>query len=355
MKLLHVITTIERGGAENQLLILVKRQIQRGHEVTITFLKGSADLKHDFDLIGASTIDLSKLSFFQQIIFFRNKLASQFDILHAHLPRSEILTYLGVVKSNRNFIITRHNSEKFFPKAPKLISSFLSRIVTHRAFKIISISNAVFDFCISNQEIENDSKCITIHYGFDFEVTVKRNFSNQLHLLFVGRLEDQKDIPTLLKALKEISHEKIFSQISILGNGSLRKDLQSLAEQYEIDKSIRWLGKIPNVDEYMQSCDLLVLTSKYEGFGLVLLEAISQNLPVLATNTTSIPEVLGSDYLGLFPVGNFLLLAELFRKFKNDSFYREQLINQLYFRKEFFSSTKMESSVNNVYINLIKS
>ena len=177
MKLLHVITTIERGGAENQLLILVRRQIQRGNNVTIAYLKGNADLKKDFDLIGASTIDLSKLSFFQQIIFFRNKLASQFDILHAHLPRSEILTYLGVINTKRNFIISRHNSEKFFPKAPNFFSSFLSRIVTHRAFKIISISNAVFNFCISNHEIENDSKCITVHYGIDFEAIKKRKFS----------------------------------------------------------------------------------------------------------------------------------------------------------------------------------
>ena len=95
MKVLHLITTINRGGAENQLLILAEEQIKNGLNVEIVPIKGSNELKNEFEALGAkvdSTI-LNK-NLIRQILILRKKIRqskSQY-LVHSHLPRAEIIS-----------------------------------------------------------------------------------------------------------------------------------------------------------------------------------------------------------------------------------------------------------------------
>ena len=95
-RIINLITTIERGGAEKQLLTLVREQVKSGLGVEVFYLKGAPELKHEFENCGAAVNQiLLKKSFIQQIIILKKQLNQHKTPVHAHLPKSELLASLS--------------------------------------------------------------------------------------------------------------------------------------------------------------------------------------------------------------------------------------------------------------------
>ena len=321
----HIITTIERGGAEIQLLQVAKSLRNLKTEVSIVFLKGKPELFKDFDEIGCTFVDLRDFSFFKQVLCFRRYLKANRDLLvHAHLPRSEIIAFLATLFTKSKLVITRHNCEKYWPEFPKEISSLLSRIVLRRASSVIVISNAVFDYIKSNREISKKmfDRVQLVYYGFAkirFNSRRELDSSRVLKIGTISRLEKQKDIETLMRAVASLSPDTPIC-LKILGDGSQRDTLVSLSKELSINEFTHFLGKTDQIKDFLLSIDLFVLTSKYEGFGAVLVEAMQAAVPIIATRVSSIPEVLGDHYPGLCQPGNYKEVANLILKSKTPSF-----------------------------------
>lgn len=353
---IHVITTIERGGAEKQLLILAKAQIDAGKNVIIIPLKGKFELLPDFEAVGAQVnIDLSGLNYLSQVKLFRKLTHRSNDVIHAHLPRAELVVAMS---ARRNaFLISRHNSEPFYPGAPKLISVFLSRFVAFRAAGCIAISQTVLDYLKSSQELSKRSKSWVIYYGFKQTSPNPKKPMDHLSdvrdsesLVFgtISRLVPQKDIPTLLQGFALFQRENPGAVLKIAGEGYLLQELSEMSNKLGIANSVYFLGKIADVDEFLSTLDIFVLTSIYEGFGMVLLEAMSANLPILASNISAIPEVLGEDHPGLVPVSSPWLLAKYMELIKEES-ARESNANFGHLRLKAFDVKSMESEISQVY------
>ena len=165
-KIIHLITTIERGGAEKQLLTLVREQIKSGLGVEVFYLKGTPELKQEFENCGANVNQtLLKKSFIQQVFTLRKHLNQDQTPVHAHLPKSELLASLSCSKGL--FIFTRHNSEAFWPGAPKILSNLLSRFVAKRSVSGVCISDAVKDYVIQRGELSKKYDLKTIYYGYE--------------------------------------------------------------------------------------------------------------------------------------------------------------------------------------------
>jgi glycosyltransferase involved in cell wall biosynthesis len=358
-KIIHLLTTIERGGAEKQLLTLIREQIRFGLDVEIFYLKGKPELKQEFEGCGASVNQslLSK-SFAKQIWILRRYLNDDKTPVHAHLPKSELIASLSCSKGR--FIFTRHNSEAFWPLAPKLISNSLSRFVSIRSAYAICISNAVKKFIIQRGEISNKFHLETIHYGFEIIQQLNPqallDIKNQLRVKpsvlrigSIGRLVKQKDFPTLLKAIKQVTDSGLQVELFILGDGAVKNELLKLAEELEINERVHWLGRTTFINEFLSQIDLFVLSSIYEGFGLVLLEAMQANKPILAANNSSIPEVLGENYAGLFETSNFQALSRLIIKFLKEKSFAEILVSNNTRRLDIFRPEAMSEKIIRVY------
>jgi glycosyltransferase involved in cell wall biosynthesis len=304
----HVITTIERGGAEKQLLTLAKLQSRTGRRVTVIPLKGKLELKHEFEKCGV-TVDTNFLGkrILPQIILLSRFFRATDTIIHAHLPRAEILS--AIARSSRPMIFSRHNAEPFFPGAPKWLSCLLSRFVALRSSKGIAISQAVSDYLFLTGEIGGKFDLAVIHYGRDQELSYE---SKQIDfelgsgpiLGTIGRLVPQKDYETILTAFKLTLIDFPTAHLIVLGEGYLLSSLQAFAEHLGVASHVHFVGKKENVSDYLHSFDLFILASKYEGFGLVLLEAMSCMVPIVASNNSAIPEVLGPGHPGLATTSN---------------------------------------------------
>ncbi len=318
---IHCITTIERGGAENQLYILIKEQIKKGMKVTVIYLKGQPELRDKLILIGAEVLDiLHAKNLLLQILVLKKFLKGKSIVLHAHLPRAELISCFA--KGANTFIISRHNSEKFFPKAPNFISRFMSLFVTRNIDKCVAISEAVKAYILSTHEISNAKKITVVHYGFNNEFVFQKDLVQKNSYYTIGtiaRLVPQKDHVTLLAAFSEFLKIHPNSKLMLIGNGELKSDLVEFSKKLGINEKVLWINRTENSYDLLYQMDLFVLPSKYEGFGLVLLEAMQVNVPVIASNNSSIPEVLGENYVGLFEAGNVGNLLELMLDFFDNS------------------------------------
>lgn len=346
----HVITTIERGGAENQLFELVKAQINRGLEVRVLPLKGKPELAESFRAIGAQVdCRLIGMGIVRQVCYLSKYFKDVDEIIHSHLPRAEIL--VALTKFEGKAVFSRHNTEPFWPGAPAIISVVLSRIVSRRSKQGIAISNAVKNYCLQNREISKKCDFSVVHYGFPFsnyEQIAEKSKSVKFDFGTVARLVPQKNLDVLLTAFAQLVARNKDLRLSIIGEGKLNEELKSLTAELGIASNVIWQGRQFDIPARMKEMRTFVLPSKYEGLGLVLLEAIAVRVPIIAANNTAIPEVLGEKYSGLFETGDCLELASMMEKCLDQNF-REQLLVEADARKPLFQIDTMESSVFAVY------
>lgn len=310
IKIHHVITTINRGGAENQLLVLVREQIKSGMEVSVLYLKGDPELEQDLSDAGAIVVhDIANHHPFIQFLKMRSISKSQKFLLHAHLPRAELLTRFS--SAGHPFVVSRHNTEPFFPRVPQFLSSFLSRLVTDKARHVIAISYAVSNFISSKNEVSDLKKITVVHYGYQPSPIVDRltakvelEEKSGICLGTISRLTRQKDLPTLFSAFAQFLSLHPDSTFLLVGGGEEKESLENLAGELGIAENIEWVGRTSKIQECLSRMDIFVLSSMYEGFGLVLLEAMDAGVPVIASNNSAIPEVLGVDFPGLAKTGD---------------------------------------------------
>ena len=359
-QVIHVITTISRGGAENQLIILTREQVKAGRKPVVIYLKDAPELLEEFEDAGVEVICFcSYLSFTRQVFWLKKYLKDKEVIIHAHLPRAEILVALASRKNR--FFVTRHNAERFFPAAPKFISSFMSRLVTKRATKIIAISHEVARFLTKNREVSKETNVEIVYYGYDSNIKSKNSkkidFRKELNIMeneimvgTVGRIVKQKDYPTLLRSFAQFQNLNNKVKLVIVGEGILRKEMEILSQELRITEKVVWYGKTSRIFDFMNSIDLFVLTSVYEGFGLVLLEAMAAKVPIVTTKISAIPEVMGNKYKYLAEAGNASDFAVKMNSISSlGSVNRKKL--KFYYEKRLkkFAPSSMSLQIENIY------
>ena len=356
--ILHVITTIDLGGAEKQLLTLAACQSEAGFNVEIIFLKDKPTLLQEFLELGVRVdLDFAPLGFLKQCLKLRRKKFQENCVIHAHLPRAELLCAFAI--KPKRFIVTRHNSEPFFPKGPAVLSKLLSRFVLKRSFASISISKAVANYLETSGEIRFMQNNHVIYYGIkDTSISPRRNLgsvSGPIQIGTVSRLVPQKNLPLLLGALKELSSQKSHRfNLTIVGSGPLKTELRSLSVNLGIENMVKWKGQLSEIVPFYRSLDIFVLPSNYEGFGLVLLEAMSQGIPVIARRVSAIPEVMGEEHPGLLDSSNPIDLAKKIRELSVDRILIKTCLDYQAQRLKLFSIDKTLSAHNRLYFSLIE-
>ena len=354
MRVLHIITTINRGGAENQLLVLVREQIKSGMEVSVLYLKGDPELEQELSSAGAKVLhDIANLNPFIQLIKMRTFSKTQKILLHAHLPRAELLTRFS--SAGNSFIVSRHNAEPFFPGTPHFLSSYLSRLVTKKAKCVIAISHAVSNFITLNNEVSDCKKINVVYYGYQPSTIIDRVNSkvaikgkNGICIGTISRLTRQKDLPTLFSAFALFLSFHPGSTLLLIGGGEEKDHLVNLAEELGIAQNIEWVGRTSKIQDYLSRMDIFVLSSLYEGFGLVLLEAMDAGVPIVASDNSAVPEVLGADFPGLARTGDVQDFLEKITQFVNVE-SREQVLQMQNVRLAIFRAELMCSNISRVY------
>jgi glycosyltransferase involved in cell wall biosynthesis len=351
----HVITTICRGGAENQLLILCAEQIKMGIEVKVIPLKGAPELLDEFLGLGV-TVDLSLLgkNFLTQLLFITSKRMKS-DIWHAHLPQAELL--LAFIRKSQ-VVVSRHYGGKFYPSAPNFLSMFLSRIATRRASQIIAISDSVAMYLENSREVSQHKVVNVVRYGFDesafnsiIDADDIKMIKTERFLKFgtLARLSPEKDLETMIRGFSEFS-KRISDKptLEIYGDGSERHKLSKLINDLKLDQQVFLMGRTAQVAKTLRGLDCFILSSRFEGFGMVLLEAMATDLPIVCSRIPAALEVLGEDGAATyFATGNPTDLSLALNEIENLNQQIRHTQQQL--RLKLFGAREMAESIMEIY------
>jgi glycosyltransferase involved in cell wall biosynthesis len=154
-------------------------------------------------------------------------------------------------------------------------------------------------------------KLITVHSGIDLDkfknYKLQKNIREELGVskdtILIGNvaaLVDHKDQKTLLRAISKMESKKKY-KVLILGAGELENELKSLSKELNLEDKVFFLGFKPNILDYYFSFDIFVMSSKEEGLGTAILDAMAVGLPIASTSGGGISEILGTR------VGSFLV------------------------------------------------
>ncbi len=322
MRILHLITTVDVGGAEMHLLSQVRGQSELGHEVRVRFLKGEGRLTRDFLDAGAQSVER---------VGWRGLGADVrwAAIVHTHLLKADgvgalVATLLG---RRGGLVASKHNDER------ALLSPVFGRVhgvLGRLPRRTIPLSDHVAAFTAEHGRIPLERQT-RIHYGIDpqrFRDACAAPAPERAELraslgaapedfvfICVARFAPQKAHDVLVQAFDSAAGRSerrlVLWLVGDDPGGDGRTRIEALAAQLPHGDRVHFTGIRRDVPHLMAASDAFVMSSLWEGLGLVFLEAMACELPVVSSRVSAIPEVVLEGETGLLvPPGDTAPLAE---------------------------------------------
>lgn len=319
MNILLVSTSLGMGGAEHVVVNLADRLVMLGHNVKIAYLTEPVLVSPEGSNVELVSIEmLGAKSFFSGYFRLRNLVKSfQPDVIHSHMIHANILSRLLrlTIKVPR-LICTAHNTNE----GGKL-RMIVYRLTDSLADISTNVSTEAVEAFISKGAVK-PGRMLAITNGVDTSkfffnssarVKVRNSLSvkNNNIILAVGRLSTQKDYPNLLNAVALLKKQRQDFRVFIVGDGPLKQELHLLAGTLKIVDFLEFLGIRRDIKDLMSASDIFVLPSAWEGFGLVVAEAMACERFVVATDCGGVGEVVGSSGVLVEPENHKALAQEL--------------------------------------------
>ena len=360
INILYVITSLGLGGAENLLLSHLLRLDRSKYNFFVGVLREKPDdLLSEISKYAEVRILAVKNKFNPRVILNLRKLIKQIqpDIIHTHLFQARFYTTIAYLFSRRTILITHKHNNVNLKKHNIFILLEMASILFNK--KVIAISQSVKK-SLMKFEFVPSKKIFVVQNGIDFQKfyksAVSKRYSNNKPMIIgtVCRLEPQKGISYLLLAMKIILAKFPHTRLEIVGDGSLLGELRDLTKKLGISNSVFFFGKFAEVIPFYNRMDIFVLPSLYEGFGIVLLEAMASQVPVVATNVDGIKEVIIDRESGiLVPPKNPEAIANAVMKIFENPQLAENLVEQGLKRSKLFDIQEHVMKIENLYKNLL--
>ena len=295
------------GGVGRQLLELSKSLSEKGHEVRILSLRPIGNFGQKARSAGISVESLgveSKLLAPVVVLKIRREIQSfEPDVVHAHLYHAIVMGRLANLGSDITLISTIHNTYDYNPTEHGTTVRDRVYTLTDRWSDLTTfVSDAALRRYTSVGAVP-EAKSRRVYNGInvnDFKpLSSGEGSSETFTWISVGNLEEQKDIHTLLEAVRLLRDWGAELSVLIVGEGPLEADLKKESRKLGVEGNVQFEGRVESVVEYLNLADAFVLSSRWEGFGLVVAEAMACELPVVATNTGGPSEIIRDEETGL--------------------------------------------------------
>lgn len=361
------------GGAEKHMLLLATKLNPEKYRVTLVCSKYKQlnDWCEKFKSAGFPVIRLNVSHKHDPRHFFELKkiLKEQNpDLLHLHLwnPVSCRYAFMAADPKKDKIITTEHD-----PFAVNGLKKNFKKNCIKKTSHTIAVSDANREILLKLYPLLKN-KITTVHNGMDLAAFNRElvHFSNQdkqrirqkifraenneLIILSIAALHPRKGLKYLIEAFSMI-HEKIPDcKLVIVGEGPQKTELEKIIKKLGIDNKVVLSGYQESIPKILKSSDLFVLPSIKEAFGLVLLEAMEAQLPIIATNTGGIPEIVQNHKSGeLVEPGNAGQLAEKILELVKNKPIREKLAFLGHHRVKEFDAGVMAKQTETLYDQIL--
>jgi len=321
MKIVQVITELKPAGAERIVSLLSRGLKKAGHEVSVISLKAlpsNREIVEELERSGISVYSLEMTRTTPYRVFRLKDILEEIrpDVVHSHLFHANIASRFAACAGGRKYALinTVHISER---RKNRRWYFWLDRLTFNMCDVHTAVSSATAAYHALKLGV-SPGVIRVVHNGINPSAPLKKEdverLKRELNLEgfdkligMTGRLDRQKGFDIILDLLPEISLRVPEGEkwaIVITGEGPEEKNLRGQAEALKRSNvEVIFLGYRKNAAELSGIFDLFIMPSRYEGFGLVLAEAMAQGAPILASDTDSLPELLeGYENGKLFPV-----------------------------------------------------
>lgn len=366
MKVLHVINGLGAGGAEKLLFdLLPLLNKYRDIDVDLLLLTDKNSVYKEQLMnkgINVYVCGSNKLYSIKNLFFIRSLiLKGKYNIVHAHLfPVSYYISLISktIINNNIHFIFTEHST--YNRRRDKFIMRYIEKYIYSSFCKILSISKGteknLIEWLRPTRKLNN---FIVVENGVDLRnyytssSLPKTIFSQHINksdklICMIGRFSHQKDQGTLIKAMTLLDDDV---HLLLIGEGEYKHKNKKLAEELKLSERVHFLGFRKDVSNILQSVDITVMSSVWEGFGLAALEGMASKKPVIASDVGGLREIIDRDDL-LFKVGDHIHLAEIIKSLLNDADYYNQVCNHLFNRSKNFDINKTTDKIKSIYLRV---
>lgn len=293
MKILHVITGLGVGGAERVVMEVAPRMRALGHNVSVVSLGTDSRILDQYDSTDVPIFLLkinksNPLSLLKGLFSFLRLLRKgSFDVVHAHMFHALVFSVLAriVLLAKPALFFTSHNFSGFKGGRRRFIQ-----------FTRFARDGDVV-FALGQHASLNTKNVFLIPNGVAVEASVltkeRECESDAFTFVFVGRLETQKDPLTLVRQFSQLSKSNV--RLLIVGDGYLRQEVEAEVARLGLNNKIDLLGVRTDVKAILTMADCFVMSSRWEGLPMAILEAGAVGLPVISTNVGAVSEILDGD------------------------------------------------------------
>ncbi len=297
-----LIGSFKAGGAENLLLQTLQRLPLTKFQPIIAVFDKAGFLAEEFEKLNIKIVEFKKngiLSRMINIIRFSVFLKeNEIDIIHIHLVGCYVFGLLcSILARVKARIIHWHNV--YDPSRTPVWKVYIG---SKMSSQIVAISEAVKKGNCRLYGIR-EGKVKVIYNAIDTRQIPSCSYRDALEGICigsVGKLEYQKGFDTLIESFKIVNAAIPEAVLEIIGVGSKEMQLKEYTEKLGLVPKVRFLGALPNsgVLNRIRRWRVFVLASRWEGFGIVFLEAMAMERPIVATNVEAIPEVVSDGETG---------------------------------------------------------
>jgi glycosyltransferase involved in cell wall biosynthesis len=359
LKVLHLIPTLEGGGAERQLAMLAVEQSSLGHEVHIALRRSNGVY---MELMSSSRVEIHLLGDLRSInplLFLRiSALMSRLkpDVVQTWLPQMDVTGGAVAIWNSVPLVLTERASKLAFDSSCLL--TWLRKQIGRRAKAVVANSATGAGYWQS--VLPKNTILCTIPNAIDVvsiqnAPPVSRELTqiDKKVILIVGRLSHQKAVEIVLKAISLLT-ERGGIRVLIMGDGPLRVELEELIEALNIVDSVVMLPFQLGWWGWLKSADALISMSRYEGNPNVVLEAMVAGCPLIVSDIPEHREILTDESASFVPVENSMELAVTIEKLFADP---ESARKKSELAKKFVGSLTMQRAADayaNVYASVIR-
>jgi len=353
-------SALKKNGVDVEFLSVQKKNLADA-EIVLGALRASQVPVHVIYLDGLSLWGISaKIGKLMR--------EGKYDLVHSHLIRADVFVALAkiIFFRKQRIISTKHGYEESALNRISLKSYrvrrssyyYIMRFIDRVFYKSIFISKGLYNLFTLNKIISK-SKATIIHYGFKFEDVLAEKTVEEKGpktICVVGRLSAYKGHRFLLEAMPLILKRYPETVLKIIGWGPEENNLKRECSMLGLDKNIIFFGKRKDTEQQMKMSDVVVLPSVFEGFGIVALEAISVNRPVVTFNVPAFNEIFEKDISGWLarPYSVEDLAGEIMTVFDNESMAVQRCAEAKKKLNQYFTTDRMTRETISVYHESIR-
>ena len=325
MKIVHVVYSLEMGGAEVLVGQLCRIQRSNGHDVSVCSYSslgavGEALRADGFEVrvLGEAPVTTTMRRYFK---IFREM---QPDVVHCHNPAPTLQAAMSARLAGVRCVgSTRHSLVSPPYETAAEIKFSLAAMFCDWVAGICEIT------CrnLRGAPLAPVSKIVRVYNGtaaverVGIEALGKRGFT----LVFIGRVAAIKDLGTLIRAVALVGARVLGLEFWVVGDGSVRASLETLAAELGVSERVRFWGMRTDTAQFFSAADAFVMSSVSEGLPMSLLQAMSVGVPAVVTDVGGMAEVVRLARCGLLsPVGDAAAMAESIVKLACDAELRAE-------------------------------